>query len=72
MVKWRHCLAANPKKLWKGVNWVPSHSKTVDSVVYSYGPLPERMSATARKARSPILKNSASSPPGAGRVWNGS
>src|ERR1700733_14683797 len=68
----RHCLAANVGTSWKAANRPARHSKIVDVAANWYGPAPVLMLATARNARSPMVKNSASSPPGAGSVAQGS
>jgi hypothetical protein len=61
-------LAANVGTTWNGAKPSPCHSKIVEVVANWYGPAPLLILATARNARSPIVKNSASSPPGAGSV----
>src|SRR5216683_4071658 len=72
MLQCFHCFAAKVATLWNGTNWSRSHAKIRDSVANSYGPDPVLMLAMARNERSPMVKNSASSPPGAGSVDQGS
>ena len=67
-----HCLAANVGTVWNGTNRSRSQAKIVDWPRAGTGPTPVLMLATARNERPPMVKNSASSPPGAGSADQGS